>query len=105
MSVSEDEAFTAMTPARRPARVVLHYADGGRRERTVTGSKGDPDRPMTAGELEAKFRGLCVPIIGPDRSHRAWNELGRLEQMAGLDALVRLLVPEGDYTRRAVEHG
>jgi 2-methylcitrate dehydratase PrpD len=95
VSVSEDEAFTSMTPARRPARIVLHYADGGRRERTVTGSKGDPDQPMTAGELEVKFRGLCDPIIGRDKAQRAWNDLGRVEQLAGLDAITRLLVPKG----------
>lgn len=100
VSVSEDETFTAMTPARRPARVVLHYADGGRRERTVTGSKGDPDQPMTVGELEAKFRGLCDPAIGPDRAQRAWKEIGGLEQMAGLEALMQLLVPEGDHMDR-----
>jgi 2-methylcitrate dehydratase PrpD len=95
VSVSEDEAFTAMTPARRPARVVLHYAGGGRRERTVTGSKGDPDQPMTDGELEAKFHGLCDPVIGPDKARRVWNGVGELEQMARLDAITGLLVPEG----------
>jgi 2-methylcitrate dehydratase PrpD len=95
VSVSEDAAFTAMTPARRPARVVLRFTDGDRRERTVTGSKGDPDQPMTAGELEAKFRGLCDPIIGSDKAQRAWDGLGRLEQMSGVGALARLLVPEG----------
>ena len=95
VSVSEDEAFTAMTPAKRPARVVLHYADGGRREKAVTGSKGDPDRPMTAGELEAKFHGLCDPIIGPERAKQAWDELGNLEQVATLETTMKRLVPEG----------
>jgi len=91
--VSENKEFTAMTPAKRPAQVILNYRDGSKREKTVTGSKGDPDQPMTAAELEDKFHQLCDPVIGSERARQAWNELGRLEQLPQLDGLMALLTP------------
>lgn len=95
--VSENREFTAMTPAKRPAQVVLNYRDGTRREKMVTGSKGDPDQPMTAAELESKFRQLCDPVIGPARARRAWEELGRLEQLPKLDGLKDLLTDPDEW--------
>jgi 2-methylcitrate dehydratase PrpD len=95
IDVSEDVAFTAMTPARRPARVTLHFKDGGQREMTVFGSKGDPDQPMSAGELEAKFHRLCDSTLGPGRAHQAWNGLGRIDQWLELDELMNYLVADG----------
>ncbi len=94
INVSEDVAFTAMTPARRPARVTLHFKDDGLREKTVFGSKGDPDQPMSAGELEAKFHRLCDPSLGPRRARQAWNELGRIDQWVELDELMNYLVAD-----------
>jgi 2-methylcitrate dehydratase PrpD len=94
ISVSEDSNFTAMTPARRPARVTLHFRDGRQREKTVFGSKGDPDRPMSAAELEAKFRGLCEPALGSAQAQQAWNELGKIDQWTDLDELMNYLVAQ-----------
>jgi 2-methylcitrate dehydratase PrpD len=92
--VSEDKAFTTMTPANRPAQVTLHFKDGTQRAKTVYGSKGDPDQPMTAAELESKFYQLTRPILGHDRALQAWVELDRLEQWLHLDRVAQLLVPE-----------
>ena len=93
INVRENKEFTAMTPAKRPAQVILHFNDGRQREKTVYGSKGDPDQPMTSVELEAKFHTLCVPRLGKEKSQQAWNELGRLDQRENLDALVQKLAP------------
>ncbi|HSG17286.1 MAG TPA: MmgE/PrpD family protein [Anaerolineae bacterium] len=92
ISVSEDADFTAMTPARRPARVTLHFRDGRQREKTVYGSKGDPGQPMSAAELEAKFHRLCEPAIGTARAQQAWNELGQVDRRTNLDELMNYLV-------------
>jgi 2-methylcitrate dehydratase PrpD len=94
ISVSENEDFTAMTPAKRPAQVILHFKDGEQREKTVFGSKGDPDQPMSAAELEAKFYSLCDRSLGSELARQAWNELGRIDQWPDLDGLVKYLVPE-----------
>jgi 2-methylcitrate dehydratase PrpD len=93
-NVKENESFTEMTPAKRPAQVILNYSDGSWREKTVFGSKGDPNQPMTAAELENKFIQLCTMILGPDKAQQAWHNLSRLEQWPNLNDLESLLVPE-----------
>jgi 2-methylcitrate dehydratase PrpD len=93
VNVGENADFTAMTPAQRPAQVILHFKDGRRRERTVYGSKGDPDQPMSGDELKAKFYGLCEPCLGPERTRRAWDELGRFEQLEDVQGTLEMLAP------------
>jgi 2-methylcitrate dehydratase PrpD len=94
INLKEKKAFTTMTPAKRPAQVILHFTDGSWREKTVFGSKGDPDQPMTAAELESKFFQLCTTRLGPEKTQQAWHQLGRLEQWPNLNDLGRWLVPE-----------
>lgn len=96
-SVSEDTAYTALTPAKRPARVTLVFKDGGRRERIVYGSKGDPDQPMSAAELEDKFFGLCGPTLGTARTRQAWSVLGRIDHWSDLDEMMKYLVAEDSH--------
>jgi 2-methylcitrate dehydratase PrpD len=91
VNVTESVEYTSMTPARRPAQVILRFKDGTQLEKTVFGSKGDPDQPMTAEELETKFFQLCNPHIGSQRTQQAWNELGRLEQSPNIDDILQLL--------------
>lgn len=93
VTVVEDPAYTAMTPARRPARVKLVFKDGTRRAQVVYGSKGDPDQPMTDSELEGKFIRLGAPLLGQEKAEHAWRALGRLQEWANLDNLAALLTP------------
>lgn len=93
VTVREDPAFTAMTPAKRPARVRLHLRDGSQREKTVAGSKGDPDQPMSATELQSKFQDLVQPVVGSNAATAAWDMLGRLANLPDLGELMRLLTP------------
>lgn len=91
--VREESAFTAMTPARRPARVCLHMANGSRREATVTVTRGDPERPMSAQELRQKFEQLVQPVVGAEAAALAWERWGHLSRLARLDELMTLLTP------------
>lgn len=91
IQVSEDAAFTAMTPAQRPARVTLHFADGSARSAMVTGSKGDPDQPMSPDELETKFHQLSEPVIGQSAASTAWQLIGQLETLDSLTSLMAAL--------------
>jgi 2-methylcitrate dehydratase PrpD len=94
VTVREDPSFTAMTPARRPARVRLYLDDGSQREATVKSSKGDLDRPMSGDELKDKFLDLVQPVTGPDAATAAWTQLGRLETLPDLDEVTALLAPD-----------
>ena len=93
VQVVEEQAFTALTPGRRPARVTLVLKDGSKLQHTVMGSKGDPDQPMTARELEAKFLRLTASRLGLDRASRAWEQLGKIDSLARLDDLIVNLTP------------
>lgn len=93
VTIRENPEYTAMTPAKRPAKVILHLQDGSQLEHAVFGSKGDPDQPMSAQELKDKFHLLCDPILGSVRADEAWYQLGQLEQLAQLDDLMQLLTP------------
>jgi 2-methylcitrate dehydratase PrpD len=88
--VTEDPNYTALTPAKRPARVTIRFADGSLRENTVMGSKGDPDQPMTAQELEDKFLQLVDPALGSNQAADAWDQLGHLEMLPDLEGLSML---------------
>ncbi len=99
----EDPALTAMTPARRPTRVTLRWQDGRQRNRLVTGSKGDPDQPMTDDELRAKFIGMTRSVLGDDAARLAWDYLGGLDAIPDLSQLGFALAPakEVPSNRRA----
>lgn len=96
VTIREEPAFTAMTPDRRPARVCLHMAGGSQREATVTVTKGDPQRPMSAQELRQKFEQLVQPVVGAEATARAWENWGRLSRLTSLDELVTFLAPAAD---------
>ncbi len=99
VTVREDASFTAMTPAKRPARVRLHLRDGSQREKVVTGSKGDPDQPMRVPELREKFHSLVRPALGTEAATAAWETLGQFAQLPRLDELTTLLVPAGEQQK------
>jgi 2-methylcitrate dehydratase PrpD len=100
VTVVEAPEFTAMTPAKRPARVTIRFADGSQQEMTVTGSKGDPDQPLSATELEAKFHGLADPRLGHEPASQIWHQLGHLERVSNLTNLAELLRIIGDEEMR-----
>ncbi len=91
IQMTEDREFTAMTPAKRPARVTLTFADGSRREAMVTGSKGDPDQPMTPDELEAKYHHLADPVIGQQAATSIWQHIGDIEALSAWSDLTNNL--------------
>lgn len=100
VTVREEASFTTMTPAKRPARVRLYLRDGSTRQKTVTGSKGDPEQPMNGRELQEKFFGLVHPALGAEAATAAWDMLGQLAQLSHLDDLTALLAPAEDEGRR-----
>lgn len=58
--VVEDENLTAQSPAVRGARVTIYMKDGNEYEATCLYPKGEPENPLTQGELEEKFKGLAM---------------------------------------------
>ena len=57
--VFEDDNLTAQSPAVRGAKVTIYLKDGNVYESPCLYPKGEPENPLTQGELELKFRGLA----------------------------------------------
>lgn len=57
--VREDPALTALVPARRAARLTLHLTSGATLTDQVDLPRGEPEVPLTADDLRAKFIDLA----------------------------------------------
>ncbi len=91
VKVTESPAFTDMTPAKRPARVVLHMEGGTALESLRLTSKGDPSNPMTDGELLDKFHSLANPVIGEAHAAGAVEQINTFTTLPNLSTLTKLL--------------
>ena len=58
--VSAEPQISNAFPALRGARAALHFTDGRQQSHSIPTRKGDPDNPLSSGELEAKFRRLVA---------------------------------------------
>jgi len=74
-------------------RSVLIAGDGRRLTRQIAFAKGAPENPLRDEELGAKVRSLVVPVLGEARCRELTDCVARLEQVADLRDLTRLLVP------------
>jgi 2-methylcitrate dehydratase PrpD len=65
-----DPELDASFPGQRAARIAIETKDGRRGEYLQPTRKGDPDLPLSDGELEHKFLELAAPVLG-DAAARA----------------------------------
>jgi 2-methylcitrate dehydratase PrpD len=79
-----------------PARVAVQFRDGRTIERRVDTPKGHPRNPMTAAEFTAKTAD-CVTYAArampADTASSLAATVGRLEALAGIAPLLRVMVP------------
>ena len=88
VEVKEDVNLTALNPQTRAAIVIVHTQHGDYSQR-VDYPKGEPENPLSKGELENKFRSLalyggltaeeCDAVIG-----EIWKEDFSLEKIMNL---------------------
>jgi 2-methylcitrate dehydratase PrpD len=72
----------------------LTLSDGRSLMRQVPFAKGAPENPLSDAELEAKVMSLVAPVLGEARCRELAACVSRLEEVADLRELTRLLVPE-----------
>ena len=85
VEVAVDPALDAAFPGQRAARVRI-TARGGRSEEFLQPTRiGDPEAPLSDGQLEDKFLELSAPVLGPERARKLLDRLWRLETEAKLD--------------------
>ncbi len=75
-----DPELDAAFPEQRAARVRIETRDGRRLEHLQPTRKGDPDAPLTDGELEDKYIELVAPVVGEARARRVLARLWGLER-------------------------
>lgn len=85
VEVAVDPALDAAFPGQRAARVRI-TTRGGRSEEFLQPTRiGDPEAPLSDGQLEDKFLELSAPVLGPERARKLLDRLWRLETEAKLD--------------------
>lgn len=72
LDASVDATAEARYPAERWARVEIVLRDGATLDSGRHTTRGDPDRPLTATEVEAKVRSNCA-ALGSVRAERFWR--------------------------------
>jgi 2-methylcitrate dehydratase PrpD len=73
-------------PREWPAWVAIQLESGQSYEKFVRYPKGDPENPLTCGELAAKFRALAGTVLSPERCGEIIEQVGTA-QPAALPAL------------------
>jgi 2-methylcitrate dehydratase PrpD len=81
------------------AHVRITLTDGRVLEKQVDHAIGSLAHPMSDGDLEAKARGLCAPILASDQIDSLIEQCWRLDTMKESGALARMTVPRGDAPR------
>ena len=88
VSCHVDEAAEAAFPNRRSAIVTMTTTSGETFEHYSPTRKGDPDSPLTDGELEDKFRELTEPVIGVEAAEALRQRVWVLDGLDDLGALI-----------------
>lgn len=81
--VVPDESFTARYPNARAARVLIR-ANGQEYSQEVMHPYGEPDNPMSDEAIDAKFRRLAGPVLGPHTTDRILQSAWAFDEPASL---------------------
>jgi 2-methylcitrate dehydratase PrpD len=82
VALSVDPTLDAAFPGRRGARVTVVTTDGRELTSLRPTRRGDPDLPLTDGELDAKFVELVGDTLGTDRARSLLDRLWGLPTCA-----------------------
>jgi len=89
--VIADAALNRLYPDKFPARVTITLKGGASFQETVMFPKGDPQDPLSAAELEAKFRENVAAMLSPARAGELLQAIYALPGAPNVDALSALL--------------
>ena len=87
------------------AGIEVKLKDGRTLKEIVPYSKGLPENPMSAAEVEEKFRSLVDPIVPEGRSQQIIDAVKEVEKIRNIDELVQLLVVPATKPFKAVAGG
>jgi 2-methylcitrate dehydratase PrpD len=102
VSVVADEQCTDVFPAQFPAILQVRTTDGRNLRAAVLTTRGGPDRPLSHSELQTKFRDNVTGLLPAGAVNQVERAVGRLDQLADLDDLLRPLTQAA--TSRVPDH-
>jgi len=89
--VVEDAELGKLYEGKLPARVKLRTRSGSVFEELVVDARGSPGAPLSAAEIDDKFRSQVADVIGTDRCEellRVLRNVGSLDDMAKLPPML-----------------
>ncbi|MCC6533702.1 MAG: MmgE/PrpD family protein [Burkholderiales bacterium] len=89
--VVADEKLNKLYPDKFPARVTIRLKDGTALQETVLFPKGDPQDPLSAAELEAKFRDNAAACLTSAEADALLDAIYALPKAGSVSRLARLL--------------
>jgi 2-methylcitrate dehydratase PrpD len=89
--VIADAELNKLYPDKFPARVSIHLKDGASFQETVLFPKGDPQDPLSAAEIEAKFRDNAAALLGAVRAGELLQAINALPDAPNVGRLAALL--------------
>ena len=89
--VVADAELNQLYPDKFPARVTITLKNGASFQETVLFPKGDPQDPLSADEIEAKFRDNADALLGAARAGELLQAIKALPDARDLDRLSALL--------------
>jgi 2-methylcitrate dehydratase PrpD len=95
-----DKEIDSEYPGRRGARVTVKLKGGASHQVKVDHCKGTPQNPMTAQELEDKFRGLASIAASAEQVDEIIRQISTLEQQKDLSKLIAQLSAPKENTQR-----
>jgi 2-methylcitrate dehydratase PrpD len=78
---------------KQDADVEITLASGQSLATQVRGNRGTPSAPLDDDELDAKFRELVDPVLGPERTERLLATCWRLDELDDVSQLLAQTVP------------
>ncbi|MBI4528621.1 MAG: MmgE/PrpD family protein [Deltaproteobacteria bacterium] len=93
VTVKASTALDSYFPRSWPGRVRIKLIDGRSLAREVLVPKGEKENPMSANEVEQKFRTLAAPVIGEGKTRVLLEQIMKLEKLTSLDDLFSALRP------------
>jgi 2-methylcitrate dehydratase PrpD len=91
VELAVSQSLSNMAPARRGARLIAILADGTVAETPPVEARGEPERPLSDGDLINKFLGLAEPVVGKLRALTIAELASRLERLGDVRPLIQLI--------------
>jgi len=90
-AIREDPAYTRLHPHEWPCRIEFALRGGEKRAAQARYFKGHAKRPLSDEEVERKFRTLAEPVLGLRGADAVLATAWRLEKLADVRDLLKLL--------------